>query len=48
MAADWKNSTSSPGLHPEKMGGAPDPVFKGKALGTRLRKTKQNLFKVLT
>ena len=29
-------STSSPGLFPQKMGGAPHPFFEGKALGTRL------------
>ena len=33
------NPTSSPGLFPQKMGGAgrPHPFFEGKALGTRLR-----------
>ena len=29
-------STSSPGLFPQKMGGASHPFFEGKALGTRL------------
>ena len=31
--------TSSPGLFPQKMGGAPHSFFEGKALGTRLAHT---------
>ena len=34
-----QTATSSPGLFPQKMGGAPHPFFEGKALGTRLQQT---------
>ena len=37
--------TSSPGLFPQKMGGAPHPCFEGKALGTSLLLTHAPLKK---
>ena len=37
-------ATSSPGLFPQKMGGAPHPFFEGKALGTRLRLREVGLY----